>query len=155
MALWSARKRGGSSIEPEDLLHAIIREDRGEFAAVSAEVFPGPAADANSGGMHQTFFPSSVATDLLRELHETTEPLTAGPRTEKLEPAPHVDMPMGHSLENILALVSKAHRDDTKTIEPLDLLAGIAEDRDSRLAQVLRDHGITRQKVSRALDSRV
>ena len=37
MALWSARRRGGAYIEPEDLLHAIIREDRGDFAALSAE----------------------------------------------------------------------------------------------------------------------
>ena len=52
-----------------------------------------------------------------------------------------------------LGLVAKAHQDDAKTIEPLDLLAGIVENRDSRLAQLLRDHGITRQNVAKALDS--
>jgi len=46
MALWSARRRGGLCIEPEDLLHDLIREDRGELAAISAEVFPGAAAAA-------------------------------------------------------------------------------------------------------------
>jgi ATP-dependent Clp protease ATP-binding subunit ClpA len=60
---------------------------------------------------------------------------------------------MSHSLKHVLASVAKAHRNDTKTIEPLHLLAAIVEDRDSRLAQLLRDHGITRQKVAEAIDS--
>ena len=47
MALWSARKRGASYIEPEDLLHAVILEDNGEFAVLSVEVFgiPSPIQD--------------------------------------------------------------------------------------------------------------
>jgi hypothetical protein len=64
-----------------------------------------------------------------------------------------VDMPISHSLKTVLALVAKAHQDNTKIIEPLDLLAGIVENRDSRLAQLLRDHGVTRQIVVKALDS--
>ena len=67
---------------------------------------------------------------------------------------PHSDMPVSRDLKNILGLVAKdAHRKETKTIEPLHLLAALVEDRDSRLAQLLRDHGITRQKISRVLDS--
>ena len=62
-------------------------------------------------------------------------------------------MPISHSLKNVLTLVAKAHRDDTKIIRPLHLLAAMVEDRDSRLAQLLRDYGITRQKVAKALDS--
>jgi hypothetical protein len=61
-------------------------------------------------------------------------------------------MPISHSLQTVLALV-KTHQDNTKIIEPLDLLAGIVENRDSRLAQLLRDHGVTRQIVVKALDS--
>ena len=141
-------------IEPEDLLHAIIREDRGEFAAISAEIFPGPSPpNVDSVGRRRPFFSGNVATDLLRELHEDTEPLNPEIPSEKREPVPHVDLPVSHSLKNILALAAKAHEDDTKTIEPLDLLAGIVADRDSRLAQLLRHHGITPQNVARALDS--
>jgi ATP-dependent Clp protease ATP-binding subunit ClpC len=154
IALWSARRRGGSYIEAEDLLSAIIREDRGEFPAISAEILPGASApNVDSAGNKRPFFCGSVGTDLLRELHEATGPLTAQTLTEKREPAPHVDMPISSSLKQVLAWVSKAHKHDTKTIEPLDLLAGIAADRDSRLAQLLRDHGITRQAVAQALDS--
>src|ERR1019366_4590784 len=160
MALWSARRRGGSYIEPEDLLHALIREDRGELPAISAEVFPGadggelPAGlNRNSAAGRRSFFSGSVATNLLRDLHEDTEPLNADARGERREPVPHVDMPISHSLKTVLALVAKAHQDNTKIIEPLDLLAGIVENRDSRLAQLLRDHGVTRQIVVKALDS--
>jgi hypothetical protein len=154
MALWSARRRGGSYIEPEDLLHALIREDRGELPAISAEVFPGGAVpNGNSAANRRTFFSDSVVTNLLRELHEDTDPLNAEGRGEKREPVPHIDMPISHSLKEVLALVAKAHQDNTKIIEPIDLLAGIVENRDSRLAQLLRDHGVTRQRVVKALDS--
>ena len=154
MALWSARRRGGSYIEPEDLLHAIIREDRGEFPAISAEACPGAVPpNEDSAGSHRPFFAGGVATDLLRQLHEDPAPLKVEPRSEQPQPAPHCDMPISDSLKKVLALVAKAHRDDTKRIEPLDLLAGIVEDRDSRLAQLLRDHGVTRQNVAKALDS--
>lgn len=154
MALWSARRRGGSYIEPEDLLHALIREDRDEFPALSSEVFPGPPgplADAGSG--RQPFFSSELARNLLRELHQDPDPLLPKPRTGNLEPAPHTDMPVSRSLKDVLELVAKAHKKDTKTIEPLDLLSAIVENRESRLAQLLRDHGITRQKVYRALQA--
>ena len=115
MAHWSARRRSGTYIEAEDLLHALIRQDRGEFPAISAEVFRG------------------------------------APQTRKATRP--VDMPVSASLKKVLAWVAKAHEDDTKTIEPLDLLAGIVEDRESRLAQLLLVHGITRQGVDAALNS--
>ena len=143
MALWSARRRGGSHIEPEDLLHALIREDRGESAAIT-EIFPAAA--------HRPFFSDGVARALLRELHESPDPLSSETQ-EKREPVPHVDMPVSYSLKEVLALVAKAHQNDTKTIEPLDLLAGIVGNRDSRLAQMLGDCGITRQSVAKAIDS--
>ena len=118
-AVWSARRRGGWYLEPEDLLHAFIREDRGEFAAIGAEWFPRAAVPMQDpAGDHPPFFAGQAAADLPRELH--------------------------------LAPAAQAHRDDRKTIEPLDLLAAIVEHRDSRLAQLLRDHGITRQKVAKA-----
>jgi len=154
LALWSARRRGGLYIEPEDLLHALIREDRGEFAAFRAEVFPGASApDQDSARDHRPFFSDGVARTLLRELDEDADPMAAETPGEKREPVPHVDMPTSRSLQEILALVAKAHQDDTKTIEPLDLLAGIVENRESRLAQLLRDQGMTRQKVATAIDS--
>jgi ATP-dependent Clp protease ATP-binding subunit ClpA len=132
----------------------LIREDRGELAAVSADVFPGAAApDEFSAGDHRPFFSDGVARTLFRELQEDPGPLNREVPDNKREPVPHVDIPVSRSLQEVLSSVAKAHQDDTETIEPLDLLAGIVENRDSRLAQLLRDCGITRQKVAKALDS--
>jgi ATP-dependent Clp protease ATP-binding subunit ClpC len=154
MALWSARRRGGSYIEPEDLLQALIREDRGEFAALSAEVFPGSTVPIDSSvAGHRPFFADDIAENLLRELHADAVSPNLEAQSGNREPAPQVDMPISHSLKRVLALVARAHQSDTKTIEPLHLLAAIVEDRDSRLAQLLRDYGITRQTVAKALDS--
>jgi hypothetical protein len=90
MALWSARRRGGSYIEPEDLLHALIREDRGELPAISAEVFPGGAVpNGNSAANRRTFFSDSVATNLLRELHED-KTLCMRKDVEKSESRSHI-----------------------------------------------------------------
>lgn len=53
--------------------------------------------------------------------------------------------------EAALALAAKiAQRKDSKIVEPLHLLAAIVEDRESRLAQLLRDNGVTRQRVAQA-----
>lgn len=153
MALWSARRRGGSYIEPEDLLHALIREDRGELAAIRAEIFPGAAAATIPAWDHRSFFPDEVARTLLRELHEDPDPLRGETPGEKREPIPHADMPVSRSLKEILTVAAKGHRDGTETIEPLDLLAGIFQSHNSRLVQLLRDCGITRQSVAKALDS--
>jgi ATP-dependent Clp protease ATP-binding subunit ClpA len=153
MALWSAQNRGGSSIEPEDLLHVLIREDRGEFVGLAAEIFPGaPVPIHDPAGGHRPFFADEVARKLLRELNEDTDYLKAETRTGQLKPVPHVDMPMSNSLKRVLGFVAKAHQNDATAIEPLHLLAAMVEDRDSRLAQFLRDHGITRQTVAKALD---
>ena len=139
-------------IEPEDLLHALIREDRGEFAAIGSEVFPGTATPHEfPAGDHRPFFSDGVAKTLLRELHEEAGPLTGERLGDRREPVGRVDMPVSSALKDVLALVAKAHHDDTNKIEPLDLLAGIVENSDSRLAQLLQDCGITRQNVAKAL----
>lgn len=149
MALWSARNRGGSFIELEDLLHGLIREDRGEFTALAGEMLPGfPVVSG-----HNPFFTVEAATVLLRELGEDPEPRSAGAQARNLEPAPAVDMPASHSLQHVLELAAKARQNNAKTIEPLNLLAAIAEDRKTRPAQLLRDRGITRQKIAQAIAS--
>lgn len=151
VALWSAKRRGGSYIEPEDLLLALIREDRGEFAVIGAQLFPGAPGLANLAGSHRRFFSDAVATSLLRELHEDTDRLKAATPGNRREPMPRGDVPVSRGLKEVLLLVAKAHQQDTKTIEPLDLLAAIVENHDSQLAQLLLDHGITRQEVAEAL----
>jgi len=146
IALWSARTRGGSYIEPEDLLHAIIREDRGEFAAVTSKIFTG---DLPHHGPPASFFSASASENLLRELQQDPGLLHAGAETP--QPAAHFDMPISDSLKHILKSAARVDHENTKAIEPLHLLAGIVEDRDSTLAHLLRRRGITRQRVAKAL----
>lgn len=153
MALWSARRRGGPYIEPEDLLHAVIRDDRGEFSVISSEVFPGYVSPHEGSVVNPPFFAGDVAASVLRDLHEDPHPMTRQTPGGQLEPVPHVDMPVSRSLKEVLALVAEANQHDTKTIEPLDLLAGLVANRDTKVAQLLQNHGITRQKVVDALDS--
>lgn len=153
MARWSAERRGGLYIEPEDLLHALIRDDREELAVIFGALFPGAqASDELFSGDHKPFFSESVARTLLRELREQPDLLVIDTAGEKREPAPHVDMPVSRSLTQILGLVAQAHQNDKKIIEPLDLLAGIVGSPDSRPAQLLRDCGITRETVAQALN---
>jgi len=154
MALWSARRRRGSYIEPQDLLHALIREDRGELAAIAAEMFPVvPVPPDPLAATHPSFFSDVTAAALLQELHEDPKPLPLPTSEEKPGPAAHADMPLSRSMKDLLTSVAKAHEDDTKTVEPLDFLAAIAENRDSALAQLLLRNGITRQTVKDALDA--
>jgi ATP-dependent Clp protease ATP-binding subunit ClpA len=80
--------------------------------------------------------------------------LTALEEPPKGDPAAKGDMPVSHSLQELLGLAAKiAQRKDTKTIEPLHLLAAIVKDREGKLAQLLLDHGVRRQKVAQALDA--
>jgi len=61
LALGRARRRGAAYIEPEDLLHAVVREDRRDLAA-TAELFAGdPAPMGWLGSDHPPFFPDDVA----------------------------------------------------------------------------------------------
>jgi len=68
---WFAEKRGGSYIEPEDLLRTLIREDRGASPSLLTEMFtdlPVPSKQPTIG--HRPFFDDNVPTDLLRELQD-------------------------------------------------------------------------------------
>ena len=88
LALGCARRRGASYIEPEDLLHALVREDRRDVSA-TAELFAGgPAPMKWLGSDHPPFFPDDVAEKLPRALEDPP----------KGDPAAKDDMPVSRSL---------------------------------------------------------
>jgi hypothetical protein len=63
-------------------------------------------------------------------------------------------MPVSRSLKQALTSAGKiAQQRDSKTIEPLHLLAAIVEERERGLPQLLREHGVTRQTVVKALNA--
>ncbi|HEY1240975.1 MAG TPA: Clp protease N-terminal domain-containing protein [Bryobacteraceae bacterium] len=139
LALDVARKRGGDYIELEDLLEAIIREDRGEFPSIFAEaIHSGSFATPAAAG----FFPETAAQALLSALDTR-------PRGSQIRSG---DMPLSRAVKNALARAAENTGDGKiSVIEPLHLLEAIVEDRESRLAQLLRDNSITRQRVAVAL----
>jgi hypothetical protein len=87
LALGCARRRGAAYIEPGDLLHALVREDRRDLAA-TAELFAGGPAPMEWLGSHQPpFFPDDVAEKLLRTLEDLPN----------RDPAAKDDMPVSRS----------------------------------------------------------
>jgi hypothetical protein len=87
LALGCARRRGAAYIEPGDLLHALVREDRRDLAA-TAELFAGgPAPMEWLGSDQPPFFPDDVAEKLLRTLEDLPN----------RDPAAKDDMPVSRS----------------------------------------------------------
>jgi len=139
LALDVARKRGGDFIELDDLLEAIIREDQGEFPSMFAEAMQGAAASVTRA---VRFFPETAAEALLATLDTR-------PRGLQIRSG---DLPLSRDVKKALARAADNTGDGkTSVIEPLHLLEALVEDPESRLAQLLRDNGITRQKVAAAL----
>lgn len=113
LALGCARRRGAAYIEPGDVLHALVREDRRDLAA-TAELFAGgPAPMEWLGSDQPPFFPDDVAKKLLRTLEDLPNRDPAAKDTcpfRALEAGP----PFSTSI---------AQEWDSRTIEALYLLA--------------------------------
>jgi hypothetical protein len=70
LAVGSARRRGAAYIESEELLQALVLEDRRDLAAGTAELFAGsPAPMKWLGSDHRPFF----SNDINRETAENVE----------------------------------------------------------------------------------
>ena len=145
MSLWVARKRGGPFIELEDLLEALIREDQGQYPVASSEMLPGSPYMEELVSERQSFFPPEIAGRLLAALEGRSQ----GPAVTSYGDMP-LSRPMKLALESAMRI---AEGEIAATVEPLHLLAAIVEVRVNRLAQLLKENGITRQKVARALRS--
>jgi hypothetical protein len=138
LALWSARRRGGPYIEPEDLLHAIIRQDRGETTAICSQASAGHLLlDQERDGVHAPFFSSDVAAGLLRGLHEDPELLSGKAAASRQEMPGPPDMIVSRSLKEILDLAKRTV--SKKSIDSLDLLAGILRSQHASLTKLLAD----------------
>jgi ATP-dependent Clp protease ATP-binding subunit ClpA len=142
LSRWVAAKRGAESIESEDLLESLIREDQGEFPSIHAEMNSGMPIAMDQGSVPTGFFSEDEARNLLNALEKPTH--------DALDLAS--DMPIGHSIKKPLeSAVRIADRMRHRTIEPLHLLAGIVEHRESQLARLLHENGITQQRGDQAL----
>lgn len=142
LARKDAGRRGAASLEPGDLLEAIINEDQGELEKrfVGAVTRSGPIRQPDP------FFSADVASKALRRLHSTL--------TQHEPVADSVDIGMSPSLQQILnaatTLASELHQSQ---VQPLHLVAAILCEDSSGLAEILQALGISREAVIQALQS--
>jgi hypothetical protein len=137
-----AGRRGATTIEPGDLLEAIINEDQGELA----KRFAGAATHSGPIREPESFFSANVASKVLIRLRNIS------PQHESV--ADSVDMPMSPTLEQILnaatTLAAELHHSQ---VQPLHLVGAILAQESSEPAQILKEAGISREAVIYALQS--
>ena len=151
LAHFKSRARGSPVIEIEDLLAAFLIEDQGEYveakSEICSEIFSeGMGIDMNyvDLGPRRPFLPSALAHDLLARVEalcSRSEPLTWRAFKSLSSGAKHA--------VDVADLLREALRQSE--IEPLHLLAAIVGVESSPAGQMLRDAGITRDSVLRAV----
>jgi len=135
-----AGKRGATALEPSDLLEAIINEDQGKLA----RRFAGSVTRSGTMREPEPFFSTEVATQVLLGLNKIL------PQHEPI--AVSVDMAMSANLEGILnTATSLAKELQHSEVQPLHLVAAILAEENSRPAEILKEAGISRDTVIRAL----
>ena len=139
-----AGRRGAASLEPVDLLDAVVREDQGEMAAM----FPG--AVTTSGPLQppeRAFFSQEKASQILSAIEHVLP--------SKAEPlADSADMACSSALDEIFAhakaLATESHHDK---VQPLHLVAAMLPDASSRVGEILKRAGIAKEALIAAIES--
>jgi ATP-dependent Clp protease ATP-binding subunit ClpA len=140
-----AGERGAAAIEVEDLMQALVLDDRADYAKVFPESAV-PGAARMELPTHRPFFTAEVAAEVQRKL----EPLlpNAGPVRGSL------DMPVSPALVRILkAVKDRSKESHDGQVEPLHLLAEVLSDDTSAVADVLKQAGVTQEAVAAAIES--
>lgn len=141
MARVKARQRGAEAIEIGDLLAALVLDDQGGFV----NAISGSRGDVTLVVQHKpppegSFFTSEIADELLSQLGAFR------PQFQLLRGSPEV--PLSQASIKALCRADSLHDEMHSTcIEPLHLLAAVMEHQQSKPAQILRDAGITREKI--------
>ena len=140
-----AGERGGAAIETADLLVGLILEDQATVdAAASLKLGHETFNFAHRSSPHTPFFSSTQAQELLASLEKTL------PRSDPI--ATTVEIPTSlsfqHAIQSAKDLQARLHHSN---VEPLHLLAAALTEQSSPGVQLLRDAGVTEEKVLRAL----
>ena len=144
LARMGAGRRGAASLEPVDLLDAVVREDQGEMAAK----FPG--AVTSSGPLQppeRPFFSQEKASQILSAIEHVLPP-----KAKIL--ADSVDMACSPALGEIFAhatALAKELRHDK--VQPLHLVAAMLQDGSGRVGEILNRAGTTKEAVIAAIQS--
>jgi ATP-dependent Clp protease ATP-binding subunit ClpC len=140
-----AGERGGESIDITDLLVGLILEDQVMLeTAVLPKAGLGTATFAHRGSPHTPFFSPAPAEGLLGSLEKLL------PQSQPL--ATTAEVPLSPSLQRALNSAKALQTSlQHSAVEPLHLLAAALAEESSPSVQLLRDAGVTREKVLRAL----
>jgi ATP-dependent Clp protease ATP-binding subunit ClpA len=150
-----AGRRGASAIEAEHLIEALILEDQGDYAML----FPERSAGTAVQGMrsHRPFFTAETAAKIQRGL----EPLMPGNAQGLPDSA---DIPVSETGQRVMLgakELSEELRHEPATpsrmqeahVEPLHMLAAALSDDTSAVAGVLKQAGVTKEAVMKAIET--
>lgn len=140
-----ACERGGEAIDTADLLASLILEDQGMLeTAVLPKAGLGTATFAKRLSPHNPFFSSTQAQELLACLEKLL------PHSQPLATTAEISesLSLRHALDSAKAFQTSLQH---SAVEPLHLLAAALAEESSSGVQLLRDAGVTEEKVLLAL----
>lgn len=140
-ARFKAGERGAKMIDTNDFLVGLILEDQGALAkTIFSEIHKGQGAFVNQVPSHIPFIPSKRAEDLLANIEGLF------PQSEPV--ALNAEIRLSPSLERVLDSAKALQaRLQHREIEALHLLAAILKEESSQGVNLLRDSGITQERV--------
>lgn len=140
-ARFEAGARGANLIEVEDFLLGLVLEDQGMLGqTVFSKLQDGQGTLLNKAPSHTPFFTQEVARNLVTRINKLL------PQMEPVDPS--IEIPLSAALERAFGS-AKAFLGQFPygPVEPLHLLVGILTEESGRSAKLLKECGITTEKV--------
>jgi hypothetical protein len=142
-----AGERGGDALDIADLLIGLILEDQGMMSALLLKLDRGTGPFeplANRRPLHTPFFSPTQAQDLLGSLEKLL------PQSQPV--ATTAEIPVSPSLQRVFNSAKTLQTSlQHNKLRRLHLLAAALAEESSPSVQLLRDAGVTEEKVLRAL----
>lgn len=139
-----AGERGGDALDIADLLVGLILEDQGMLATAVFPKLGGTTGALYRPSTHTPFFSSTQAQELLASLEKLLPQSQPVPTTAEIPISPSLK----RAIDSAKALQTSLQH---SAVEPLHLLAAALAEESSPGAQLLRDAGVTEEKVLLAL----
>ena len=140
-ARFTAGARGANLIEVEDFLLGLVLEDQGMLGqTVFSKLHDGQGTLLNKAPSHPPFFTEEVAKNLVTRINELLP---------QMEPVGlSTDIPLSPALERAFDS-AKAFQSQFPygPVEPLHLLVGILREESGHSTNLLKEFGITTEKV--------
>ena len=144
VARFAAGERGSNTIDVEDLLIGLVREDQGTHGSMLHKFFGDGVGSGFATPTHKQFFDPAVAATLLNNIEESV----AYPKPI----ATSTEIPLSDELSRVFEAAevyrTQFHHDE---IEPLHLLAAVFNDEGSALVRELHAAGTTQEEVFQRL----